>query len=103
MTKHMRARCGLESRCSHGNWADRHPAAAVVFALLAGYSLVSVILAYPWFLVPVLVVAAAVWVDRRNRKQAALVAPARPALAAAGAPTRSRSLVGHATPSHTPA
>lgn len=76
MTNHTCLRCGLESRCSHGNWADRHPAAVVLFALPAGFTLVSVTLAYPWFFVPLLVVAAAWWVDRRNRQRAAIAARA---------------------------
>jgi hypothetical protein len=57
---------------------DRQPAAAVCVAvfvgLSAGYTLVGVVLAYPWFFVPLLIVAAAVWIDRRNRRRAAIVA-----------------------------
>jgi hypothetical protein len=33
MTNHACLRCGLESRCSHGSWADRHPAATVTAGL----------------------------------------------------------------------
>jgi hypothetical protein len=29
MARHACPRCGLESRCSHGSWVDRHPVAAV--------------------------------------------------------------------------
>lgn len=76
MAQHACMRCGLESRCSHGSWADRHPVAAILFALPAGYTIIGVILAYPWFFVPLLVVAAAWWVDRRNRRRHAIAARA---------------------------
>jgi hypothetical protein len=54
MTKHACPRCGLEGshfKCDP-SWADRHPAAAVLFALPTLYTLTGVILAYPWFFVP---------------------------------------------------
>jgi hypothetical protein len=35
-----------------------------------------VILAYPWFFVPVLIVAAGWWVDRRQRRRTAIAARA---------------------------
>jgi hypothetical protein len=76
VTQHTCSRCGLESASPHRNWADRHPVAAVLFALPAGFTLVSVILAYPWFAVPLLVVATGLWVDRRNRRRAAFAARA---------------------------
>jgi hypothetical protein len=76
MAKHECPRCGLESRSSRGSWADRHAATTAVCGLVAGYIIVNVIVAYPWFGVPLLVVAAAVWVDRRNRKRAAVAARA---------------------------
>jgi hypothetical protein len=44
--------------------------------LVAGYIVVNVIVAHPWFGVPLIVVAAAIWIDRRNRKRAALAARA---------------------------
>lgn len=56
-------------------WTDRHPVAAALLALSAGYTLIGVILAYPWFFVPLLVVAAAWWltsgsnVARRSRHE----------------------------------
>ena len=59
-----------------GRWADRHPAATVLFALPAGYTIIGVILAYPWFFVPLLVVGAAFWVDLRQRRRAAIAARA---------------------------
>jgi hypothetical protein len=74
MFRHACPRCGLDARSSHGSWVDRHPAAAVCFALPAGYTLVGVILAYPWFFVPILLVVAAFWVDRRQRRRAAIAA-----------------------------
>jgi hypothetical protein len=76
MSKHECPRCGLESRSSRGGWADRHAATTALCALVAGYIIVNVIVAYPWFGIPLLVVAAAVWVDRRNRKRAAVAARA---------------------------
>jgi hypothetical protein len=33
MTNHACPRCGLETTCSHGSWADRHPAGAVTAGL----------------------------------------------------------------------
>lgn len=74
MSKHCCPRCGFESR--RRNWPERHPAATAVIALPTIYTLVGVILAYPWFCIPLLVVAAAVWVDRRNRQRAAIAARA---------------------------
>lgn len=76
MSRHACPRCGLESTYSRDTWADRHPVAAALLALPAGFTLVSVTLAYPWFVVPLLVVLAAWWVDRRNRHRAAIVARA---------------------------
>jgi hypothetical protein len=76
MPKHECPRCGLESRSSRGSWADRHSATTALCALLAGYMVVNVIVMYPWFCIPVLVVVAAFWVDRRNRKRTALMARA---------------------------
>lgn len=35
MSKHACPRCGLERRCSHGSWPDRHPVAAVTAGLFA--------------------------------------------------------------------
>lgn len=76
MTSHACPRCGLESRRSHGRWWDRHPVAAALFALPAGYTLIAVMLVYPWFTIPVTIIAAAVWVDRRNRQRLAIAARA---------------------------
>lgn len=74
MSKHCCPRCGFESR--HRSWPERHPAATAVIALPTMYTLVGVILAYPWFVVPLLVIGAAVWVDRRNRARQAVAARA---------------------------
>lgn len=74
MTGHACSRCGFES--AHDRWPDRHPVAAVLFALPAGYTLIGVLLAYPWFFVPLLVVVCAVVVDRRQRQRAAIAARA---------------------------
>ncbi|WP_139043251.1 hypothetical protein [Mycobacterium lentiflavum] len=46
------------------------------FGLPALYTVAGVILAYPWFFMPVLVVVCAVVVDRRNRPRAAIAARA---------------------------
>jgi hypothetical protein len=48
----------------------------VLLALPTGFTLVSVTLAHPWFVVPLLVLLAAWWVDRRNRRRAAIAARA---------------------------
>ena len=76
MANHTCTKCGFGVSCSHGRWHDRHPVAAVLLALPAGYTIIGVLLAYPWFFVPLLVVVAAVWVDRRNRRGAAIAARA---------------------------
>lgn len=74
MSAHYCPRCGLES--SRDAWWDRHPVAAALLTLPAVYTLVAVLLANPWFFMPVLMVAAAWWVDRRNRRRAAIAARA---------------------------
>ncbi|MCV7382197.1 hypothetical protein BST11_24915 [Mycobacterium alsense] len=48
----------------------------VFIALPTLYTLAGIILAYPWFMVPVLVVVCAVAVDRRMRKRQAFAARA---------------------------
>ena len=85
MTGHACPRCGFNS--SHDGWPDRHPVAAVLFALPAGYTIIGVILAYPWFFVPLLVVVCALQVDRRNRRRASI---------AARAEHEHRALIAHA-------
>jgi hypothetical protein len=71
-------RCGFET--SRDGWWDRHPAAAVCAAVFGGlpalYTLAGIILAYPWFFIPVLIVVCAVVVDRRMRRRAAIAARA---------------------------
>src|SRR3954454_2025714 len=74
--KHECPRCGLKTRSSRGSWVDRHAATTALCGLVAGYIIVNVVVAHPWFCMPVLVVVAAVWVDRRNRKRAASAARA---------------------------
>jgi hypothetical protein len=77
MSTHSCPRCGFESERRRGaRWVDRHPVAAVLFALPAGYTLVGVMLVYPWFTIPVTIAVAAWWVDRRNRRRAAIAARA---------------------------
>lgn len=59
MTMHACPRCGLESHCSHGNWVDRHPAAAVTAGLLA-LTLMSMMLSiHPFAALTMIVVAGA--------------------------------------------
>lgn len=78
MTQHACPRCGLES--SRERWWDRHPAAAVCTGVFVGlptlYTLAGIILAYPWFFVPVLVIVCAFVIDRRMRRRAAISARA---------------------------
>lgn len=69
-------RCGHEINCTHGNWIDRHPVATVFIALPTLYTIVGVILAYPWFFIPLLVVVCAWWVNRQQRRRAAIAARA---------------------------
>ncbi|OBK14106.1 hypothetical protein [Mycobacterium asiaticum] len=71
---HHCPRCGFESRTR--TWPERHPYAAALAAIPTIWTLVSVTLAYPWFFVPVLIVAAAVWVDRRQKRRTAILARA---------------------------
>jgi hypothetical protein len=74
MSKHACPRCGLESK--QDAWHDRHPVAAVLLALPTLYTLTGVILAYPWFFVPVLVIVCALLVNRAGRRRAAIAARA---------------------------
>lgn len=74
MAKHQCPRCGLESK--QDAWWDRHPVAAVLLALPTLYTLTGVILAYPWFFVPVLVIVCALLVNRTGRRRAAIAARA---------------------------
>lgn len=73
---HPCLRCGLESRCLHGSWADRHPAAAVAAGVPSVLFTLAAVGAYPLVLIPLIVVAAVVWLDRRQRRRAALAARA---------------------------
>ncbi|WP_407686016.1 hypothetical protein [Mycobacterium sp. HUMS_1102779] len=74
MATHSCPKCGFEE--PRDVWHERHPVAAVLLALPVLYTIVGVILAYPWFCIPLLIVTAAVWVDRRNRRRAAIAARA---------------------------
>lgn len=73
-------RCGLEMRSSTWRWVDRHPAAAVcagVFVgLPAGYTLVGIMLIWPWFTIPATIIVCAVLLNRAARKRAAIAARA---------------------------
>ncbi|MEE2852229.1 MAG: hypothetical protein VX424_06195 [Actinomycetota bacterium] len=46
MTRHACPRCGYEARCARGSWPDRHPAAAVMLAVLV----LAMAVAHPWLL-----------------------------------------------------
>jgi hypothetical protein len=78
MGAHTCPRCGFESK--RDAWWERHPYAAVAAAafvgLPAGYTLVGVTLAYPWFFLPLLVVVCAFVVDRRMLRRPAIAARA---------------------------
>lgn len=90
MTRHTCLRCGHEARCAYSSWPDRHPAAAVAFAVPVTIIGLGSIAAYPWLFVPLLALAGLVYiVDREHRRRAALAARAdyeHQALAAASVP-----------------
>ncbi|KLO25921.1 hypothetical protein ABW16_21695 [Mycolicibacter heraklionensis] len=69
-------RCGLESHCSHGTWADRHPAAAVTFATLVSVLSLAIIVDHPWLLAVMALGAVVYVVDREHRRRRALAARA---------------------------
>lgn len=72
--KHWCPRCGLEA--SRRRWWDEHPFLATVFALLAGYTLIGVMLVFPWFTIPVTMIVCAGLLERSRRRRAAIVARA---------------------------
>lgn len=72
--RHACPRCGFET--TRKSWSERHPYAAALFAIPTIYTLAGIVLAYPWFCIPLLVVAVAFWVDRRQRQRAAIAARA---------------------------
>ncbi|OBJ49550.1 hypothetical protein A9W95_25650 [Mycobacterium sp. 1423905.2] len=74
MKDHACLRCGFD--CRRDSWAERHPTATAVIAVPTIWTVISVTLAYPWFFIPVLIVAAAWWVDRRQRRRTAIAARA---------------------------
>lgn len=77
MTAHTCTHCGHQSACSHGSWHDRHPAAAVAFAVPAFIVSLGAIAAYPALFLPLLVVGGAVYMaDREHRRRRALAARA---------------------------
>lgn len=76
MTEHHCPRCGYETS-SRGRWPDRHPYAAVLFAVPVTITMVGAIAAYPLTFVPLLAVVAVVYVvDREHRRRQALAARA---------------------------
>jgi hypothetical protein len=72
--RHECPRCGFET--SHDRWWDRHPALAVLFALPAGYTLIGVMLVYPWFTIPATIIVCAVLLNVTLRRRAAVAARA---------------------------
>ncbi len=77
MTQHACIRCGFESKCSHGGWADRHPTAAVMLGMPTVLFTLGAIGAYPWVFIPLIAAAALAYVaDREWRRRQALAARA---------------------------
>ncbi|RFZ51500.1 hypothetical protein MSS2_03461 [Mycobacterium marinum] len=77
MSQHPCPRCGLESNCSHGSWADRHPATAVMLGIPTVLFVLGAIGAYPWVFIPLIVAGAVAYtVERERRRRQALAARA---------------------------
>lgn len=77
MTIHTCTRCGHEVGCSHGTWSDRHPAAAVAFAVPVFIVSLGAIAAYPAPFLPLLAIGSVVYlVERKRRRAEALAARA---------------------------
>jgi hypothetical protein len=76
MSKDACTRCGFESKHRRNYWWDRHPVAAALFALPAGYTLVAVMLVYPWFTIPATIIVCALLLNRAARRRAAVAARA---------------------------
>lgn len=80
MAEHSCPRCGLESRCSHGNWADRHPAAAATAGMFTLVWMSMMLSVYPLAaltLIALSAVGGAVYkTARERRRREALVARA---------------------------
>lgn len=80
MTNHACPRCGLENRCSHGSWADRHPAAAVTAGLFTLAWMSMMLSVYPGAALAIIAIAAATWgvraTGRERRRREALAARA---------------------------
>lgn len=72
--EHWCPRCGLEF--GRRRWWDRHPVLAVLFALPAGYTLIGVMLVYPWFTIPSTIIVCAFLLNRAMRRRAAIAARA---------------------------
>lgn len=70
--KHACPRCGLESRCSHGTWPDRHPVAAVTLSVFA----LAAVCAHPWLIGCIVTGALAYVAHREHRRRQALAARA---------------------------
>ena len=74
MSKHACPRCGFQS--GHEQWWDRHPWPAALAAVPLIIFLAGAVLAYPWFLIPLLIIGTGVWVDWRQRQRQAIAARA---------------------------
>ncbi|BBY36308.1 hypothetical protein MMAN_04420 [Mycobacterium mantenii] len=72
MTVHACPRCGLEARCSHRTWPDRHPAAAVTVAIVV----LAMVVAHPWLLAVVAAGGGVYAAVRRQQRRDALAARA---------------------------
>ena len=77
MTEHACPRCGHETHCSHGSWHDRHPFAAVLFAVPMGTIILGAIAAYPVVFLSLLgTVAVGYVIHREHERRTALAARA---------------------------
>lgn len=77
MTTHTCKHCGHEIGCAHGSWHDRHPYAAVSFAVPVTITALGAVAAYPLIFVPLLAAGVVTYiVDRKHRRRVALAARA---------------------------
>lgn len=72
MGSHACPRCGLEARCAHRTWPDRHPAAAVTLAVIV----LAMTVAHPWLLGCLAVGGVVYMAVRRQQRRDALAARA---------------------------
>lgn len=68
MNTHTCLRRGLDVRCSHGSWSDRHPVATALVAVIT----LLVVATTPWLLIVLAVAALAYVMHRENLRRRAL-------------------------------